>query len=177
MFLHPMIVRYALARKFSTIISFLVTMTAFSILSGSYAVLGVKAQTPDKEPSASPAKPEVAQTNQPNYRAIESSAWLNPWKELPVNEPVYITQGTDKHLALLSTAPITEAPSSSGLPVLRTSNWEYKLVTQWSRDKLQVYAYVRRETRGVGGHPSSYSVFIRPIHKFTSATVTGFQEI
>jgi hypothetical protein len=162
-FRHPMIVRCVLVQKFSIIISFLVTMTAISILSGGYSALGAKAQALDKEPSSSPAKPNATVlTNQTNYRAIGGGAWLDPWKEFPVNEPVYITQGTDRYLAVLSTAPMTEAPSSSGLPILRATNWEYKLVTQWSRDKLQVYAYERQDPCRAGGCSGSYSIFINP---------------
>jgi hypothetical protein len=160
---HPIIVRCVLVQKFSITISFLVTMTAISILSGGHSVVGAKAQEPDKESSSSPTKPNAAVlTNQTNYRAIGGGAWLDPWKEFPVNEPVYITQGTDRYLAVLSIAPMTEAPSSSGLPILRATNWEYKLVTQWSRDKLQVYAYERQDPCKAGRCSGSYSIFINP---------------
>ncbi len=46
--------------------------------------------------------------------------------------------------------------------MLRASNWEYKLVTQWSRDKLQVYAYERQDPCKAGGCSGSYSIFINP---------------
>jgi hypothetical protein len=82
--------------------------------------------------------------SQTNYRTIESDAWLNPLSNLPLNEPIFISQGAnDRFLALLSVDSLTPDTSGSRLPDIEVTATirEYKLVTQWSKNELRLYAY------------------------------------
>jgi hypothetical protein len=115
-------------------------MTSFGLLAETLAAKIARAELTTGAITTNPET--IAQTD---YRTIEGNAWLDPLDDLPWNEPVSVIRGVnDRDLALLSIDTLNPAPSSNArLPVMEATatTREYKLVTQWSRDELRVYAY------------------------------------